>query len=242
MQQNTSFIKIAGGLVVFLIIAGILVFLIFRSVQKMTSPQTSQTTSGQTQTTTQTGQPQEEISQEASGTSSTPPIFSQATELEDELLSFETQAFKKSREWNPQSSICATTIKIPGDLTRELLVYTFIFCAPNQPYYFTMNFNTEGQSLRALVWKTDYLNQSLLPISFETQYKKATQFVKALEIAEQNGGQNFRNSNPNSSITMNLYKSGPNNYLYWFIEYKTQDGSDQLKKQVDAINLQLVTE
>ncbi|MCX6812574.1 MAG: hypothetical protein NTW79_03055 [Candidatus Berkelbacteria bacterium] len=88
--------------------------------------------------------------------------------------------------------------------------------------------NTSGKFLRALVPKTDYLgtlsaiNRSFWKINY----------VFALQIAEKNGGQDFRNLKTITDVDLTLKNGGPNSWLYWYVTYNA--GADVKTVQIDA--------
>jgi len=225
MRQNASFLKLAGIVILVLALILVAVLMIFRN--KKTTTSTEETTTDQTTTET--------------NTSTLTTILDQSTETQNQFSSFETKAYNKAKEWKSSASLCAVSIKLTGDLNPQSITYSFIFCTSQEKnYYFNINYNTEGQFLRALVWQTDYLQPDLPPIGYES-FKKAD-FPQALELTEQNGGQIFRSTNTQSTITLNLYRSGNKNYLYWFVKYESQDGVDQLNKKIDVYSGQIVSE
>ena len=235
MQQNTAFLKLTGLGLLVLILISVGTFLLLRSKQK-----TSETTSGpkeskQEESADQTGQ---ETTQTPSSIQVGETILNRSSQTAQQFSDFEQQAFKQARKWKNNASICAASIKIGADLNPNNLTYSYIYCAPEEKtFYFNINFNTQGQFLRALVWQTDYLKPDLSII--RRKYLKLT-LPEALELAEQNGGNSFRTTHPQCLITMNLYHGGRNNYLKWFIQYEDRVTADQLIKIIDAYSGELV--
>lgn len=228
MRSGSSFLKLAGVGVLVLILGVMGVLLLLRN-------RTSQTT-----TTSTSSQTESETTQRQNTISAAPTVLEQTNSVNSQFQEFEQQAYSFASKWKKSVSLCAASIKITADLNPNNLTYSYIYCTPQEKnFYFNINFNTQGQFLRALVWQTDYLKPNLLQIN--RKFLKLS-LVEALGLAEQNGGAAFRASHPRGLITLNLYRSEPNNYLYWFVQYEDPLSPDQLIKKIDAFSGKLVSE
>jgi cytoskeletal protein RodZ len=98
----------------------------------------------------------------------------------------------------------------------------------------TLN-NTNGNFIRALVPKEDYAGS--LQVVNTSLWK--FNFVTALQLAEKNGGMDFREQNLKfSGVKIALKHSGSNNWLLWIVEYQAPDNTKTI--QVDANSGKLV--
>ncbi len=229
MRSSSSFLKIAGVgfLILILITIGVLILL------RRQQPTTQTPTTSSPQPTNSSTTNQQTLSVNTT-------VLDQSTTVNSQFNQFEQQAYEFASKWNKNASLCAASIKMTADLNPNALTYSYIYCAPeNKTFYFNINFNTQGQFLRALVWQTDYLKPDLLKIN--RKYLKLT-LTEALGLAEQNGGSSFRASHPQAVITLNLYRAQPKNYLYWFVQYEDTLSPDQLVKKIDAYTGELVSE
>jgi len=230
MRSSSSFLKLAGIGILVLILAVVGVLLLLRNRNSSTT-----STPEAIETTTESSSEQSNLN-----ITSTPTVLDQANTVSSQFQQFEQQAYEFASKWKKSASLCAASIKMTADLNPNNLTYSYIYCTPeDKSYYFNINFNTQGQFLRALVWQTDYLKPNLLKIN--RQYLKLN-LTEALSLAEQNGGSAFRSSHPEGIITLNLYRADPKNYLYWFVQYEDTTSPDQLIKKIDAFSGKLVSE
>lgn len=225
-QNNKSFLKWAliGVLVlVFLIIGG---YIYIRN-RNASTPTNTSTTATDNSILNTTNTPTTNTAVSASSIISSTDETASAT-----FNGFETQGYTKAKVWNNAATLCAASVKISSDLSTQGMTYSYVYCAAaDQTYYFNINFNSQSQFLRALIWQTDYIKAGLSPVS--RTYLKIS-FFKALQTAETNGGQTFRSSHPQATITLNLYRGNPSNYNYWFIKYEDPTTPDTLAIQIDA--------
>ena len=90
--------------------------------------------------------------------------------------------------------------------------------------------------IRALVPKSDYLGNLQ---QMDTKYWKYN-YVTALQLAEKNGGQDWRSKNTLASVKLTLRHTGANNWLLWIVEYSSD--SDKLTVTLDANSGKVVTQ
>ena len=231
MRSGSSFLKVAavGLLILILLVVGAILLL-----RKKTTSQPATTTP--TETETQQNNSEENTTNNLTVTTT---VLDQATSLSQKFQDFEQQAYEHARQWKQSASLCAASIKMKADLNPATLTFSYIYCtSEDKTFYYNINFNTQGNFLRALVWQTDYLKPNLLKIN--RRYLKLS-FVDALSLAEQNGGAAFRSGHPEAIVTLNLYRAEPKNYLYWFVRYEDTLSPEQLIKKIDAYSGELVS-
>lgn len=149
---------------------------------------------------------------------------------------------KKAGEWSNGAVLYAVSVKIPSTLSASEVVEVYTFGAPASPYdWWTISISVRtGNYIRAVIPKEDYLGSNLIPIA--RQYWK-TNYVEALQVAEKNGGKEWRESKQEAvQINETLMHTDPNNYLYWVVDYQTLSGSDKLVIKVNANTGEVVKE
>lgn len=125
--------------------------------------------------------------------------------------------------WNKDAQLVMVSIKLPSDLSISNATETYTYGSPNDVYYWWTYSLSEfsGKTVRALVNKEDYLGTNVKPISINFW---RTNFIEAFQIADNNGGREFRQNNQNVSISETLSVSQPKGWLWWLVEYKTPLG------------------
>lgn len=102
--------------------------------------------------------------------------------------------------------------------------------------HFTVTFSQKSKKyIRAAIPKEDYLGE-LLPI--DQKYWKIN-YLAAFQIAEKNGGKDFREKYPKWEINLNLKRDEPKNWLYFIVEYKTKEG-DSVSFKINPMTSELV--
>jgi len=234
-QNNKSFLKWAliGVLMLIFLILGGYIYLKNRATN--TTTDTSQDTTTATNTTTDTTSQDTTDSSAANSNSILNQTDDEATAT---FNNYEKQAYTQAKNWNSAASLCAASVKISSDMSTQGITYSYIYCTKSdKTYYFNINFNSEGDYLRALIWQIDYIKAGLGVIN--RKYLQVS-FYKALETAENDGGSTFRSSHNQSNITLNLYRREPNNYNYWTVQYEDRETPDKLEKQIDASTNEII--
>lgn len=132
--------------------------------------------------------------------------------------------------WKNDAALFAYQIKIPYDFEPLSVIETFIFGSPAEAqYWYTYSINSEGKSIRSLVFKRDYIGENISPVQ-ENFWNKS--YIEAINIAEENGGEDFRTKNQNAQINMVLSQSQPKNWLWWVVIYQGSDSD--LKVRISA--------
>lgn len=152
--------------------------------------------------------------------------------LQSEKLNF---ANKKANDWQSNSKLVAVQVEVPSSLRKENVSTRYIYSSPSVNYYYwTIAISADNTSyIRALIPKEDYLNSNL-DIILNDFWK--FNYVQALQIADENGGSDWRETNNLGQVTMVLSRGQPNNYHYWNIEYVAVDEDGQ---RIDSNNFKL---
>lgn len=127
----------------------------------------------------------------------------------------------KAVEWQKNAQFVFLQISISSDLNLKKITETYTYQAPSENYYlWTANIDLEGNFLRALIPKTDYLSDQKLK-QINIKYWNAN-WIKAFQSAEASGGKEFRDQYGDElEIYANLGYLGPKNFLAWEIKYRS---------------------
>jgi len=126
----------------------------------------------------------------------------------------------KAQEWKEDAVLVSIAIKLPYDLAVNASNDTFIFgSASDSANWWSFSISEkDSRYIRAIIPKEDYLGTNVQPVNMS--YWKMN-YGQAFQLAEANGGQAFRNVNPNTTVTATLHHTQPRNWLWWEIEYKS---------------------
>jgi len=115
---------------------------------------------------------------------------------------------------------------------------TYVFDSPSVPnLHFTFTISQKSkQFIRAAIPTEDYLGSGLLPI--DKQYWKLN-YVSALQIAEKEGGKDFRDRYLYWTVELNLKRGEPKNWLYWDVKYQER-GGDSLSVRINPYTGEVV--
>jgi len=144
-------------------------------------------------------------------------------------------ATKYAIEFTPDFKISVVEVNIGADMKKESIVTRYAFSTAkdtrNNWVYTTDQSN--GSFLRALIPKADYLGE-IVPINISLwKYN----YISALQLAEKNGGKDWRSNNTLQEITAILKESADLKKLYWTLEYKSADSS--YVSVIDATTLEI---
>jgi hypothetical protein len=96
--------------------------------------------------------------------------------------------------------------------------------------------NSDNRFVRSKTVKSDYIGN----VSKINRTYLKNNYVTALQIAEKNGGKEFRESNTISEVRLTLKNTSTKLWLYWFVKYVS---SSEIKEyQIDASTGALATE
>lgn len=148
-----------------------------------------------------------------------------------------TLAKQKAAEWKSDAQLYDLIIKLPRDLSLNNATETYVFGSPKEPNYWWIFAISEssGKYLRSLVYKTDYLGNTLNPIP-EKYWQ--TNYLQALQAADRYQGSAFRSANSDTEVTVSLSQGEPKGWLWWTVEYKAPDGNS-LKIRVHPVDLNI---
>jgi hypothetical protein len=153
------------------------------------------------------------------------------------ILTNASQARLKANEWRNNSQMVYYSVKLPRDLRLNNATESFVFGSSSEPNYWWVYSLAEssGIFLRSLYYKTDYLGNTIQPIP--DKYWKSN-YIQAFQKAETYQGKAFRDANPNTDVTINLFVTNPNSWLWWNVEYKSTNGKT-LKVRVHPSELKI---
>jgi type II secretory pathway pseudopilin PulG len=144
----------------------------------------------------------------------------------------------KAKEANLKYQLAALEIEMPGTLLPNTGNDRYVYTADNDKsnnWTITISQSTSNY-LRAIIPKDDYLG-SLQPIN---QGLWKFNYVTALQIAEKNGGKDWREKNSPTSLKLTLRHKPPKNWLTWTVEYSTD--KETFSKDIDANSGQIIEE
>lgn len=135
------------------------------------------------------------------------------------------QAEISALAWQKDAQLMLVSVKLPSDLSLNNSTNTFTYGSENVfDYWWTYSLaESSGKTVRALVNKDDYLGNNVKPIN-KTYWR--TNYIEAFQIADNYGGKEFRQNNPNTAISLTLSVSEPKGWLWWLVEYKTPLGEN----------------
>lgn len=142
--------------------------------------------------------------------------------------------------WKPDASLAAVSVKLPANLGLNNSTETFTFGSATD----TLNWwsisiaESTGKFIRAIIPKTDYLGTAPTPIN--VAFWK-TNYLEAFQLAEANGGKDFRKNNTDVDVTLTLMNSEPKGWLWWVVDYKTPSGNS-LKVRINPNDKSIVDE
>lgn len=155
------------------------------------------------------------------------------TEIQKEL----DLASQKAIAYNSKEALSALEITIPGDLVPRSGNVSYVYdSADDQNNHYVVNIDQATQAyLRAVIPKEDYFG-NLTGINLKSW---RLSYIEALKVAEQNGGQDFRNNNELQELRLVLKNGDPKGWLYWTVQYKSQGNG--FEAQVDAFSGRFVS-
>jgi len=136
----------------------------------------------------------------------------------------------KAKEVNSNYQLAVVEVDLPASLALNSGNDRYLFVTDKDKtnnWVITLSLET-GNFIRSLIPKDDYMGN---PQVMNTKLWKFN-YVTALQIAEKDGGEAWRESNTLESVTLVLKHTDPNNYLTWSITYQGKGSS--LFKKIDA--------
>ncbi|MBI4023189.1 hypothetical protein HY375_03445 [Candidatus Berkelbacteria bacterium] len=147
------------------------------------------------------------------------PTFEHDAALDRHLASATAAAL----EWQSDAVLHYVSVELPASLARDSGNEVYVFGSEQDAanwWTYSLSQATE-KFVRAIIPKADFLGDQVIPIS--TQYWKMN-FAEALQLAEANGGADFRARQPGTRATLFLSQRAPRGWLWWTVEYKAPSG------------------
>jgi hypothetical protein len=160
------------------------------------------------------------------------------TTLDSQIKENLNLATSKALAWRSDAVLVYVQYKITS-LTPGEGMETYVFDSPSaKDVHYTVTISQKSKNfIRAVIPTEDYLGPGLLPIDFK--YWKLN-YASALQLAEKEGGKDFREKNLNWTIELNLKRGEPKNWLWWIVEYKTEEG-ESLSVQINPYSGEVLT-
>lgn len=132
-------------------------------------------------------------------------------------------ATNAAKGWREDAVLTYVSVELPASLKPDSGNEVYVFgSAADTNNWWTYSISQEtGKFVRALIPKEDYLGATLDPIN--TQYWNMN-YVEALQLAEGNGGSDFRSANAGTRATTFLSNRAPRGWLWWTVEYSAPSG------------------
>jgi len=145
-------------------------------------------------------------------------------------------ARSKAEEVDANNKLSAIIVELPSTLALNSGSDRYVFSSTKDTtnnWVITLDQLTLNY-IRATIPKTDYLGEV---IEIDTTLWKYN-FVTALQLAESNGGKEWREDNTLESAILTLKHGEPQNFLSWTIEY--DGGSSTFTRKFDATSGKLL--
>lgn len=126
----------------------------------------------------------------------------------------------KVKAWQQDAVLYHVSARLPADLDLGKVTEVYTYGTATDAYnWWTYNISGKtGKAVRAIIPKEDYLGTTLQPIPLRFWQSN---YIEAFQLAEANGGADFRASHSDASVTINLLVTDPSNYLWWSVEYES---------------------
>jgi len=144
----------------------------------------------------------------------------------------------KAAEADSKLQLGAIEIVLPGTLEVNSGSSYYIYTSASDTIYnWVISIsNSDNRFVRSKTVKSDYVGN----VSKINRTYLKNNYVAALQIAEKNGGKEFREANTTSEVRLTLKNASTKSWLYWFVKYVS---SSEIKEyQIDASTGALVTE
>lgn len=153
-----------------------------------------------------------------------------ANEMAESIKSQIALADKSALAADSKNQLSAVEIQLPGNLAQGSGNANYVYTSPNDRVFnWVMVISNASESfVRSKVYKSDYFGE--LTVINRNFWK--LNYVQALQLAEKNGGLDFRNYYETSSVRLVLKNSDPKGWLYWLVTY-TASGQNKMI-QIDA--------
>lgn len=149
------------------------------------------------------------------------------------------KANEEAKKINGNYTLAAIEIEIGQNLTQDEVLSRYIFITSKDTennWVYTVS-QTTASYIRALIPKSDYFGSTTEMNTKLWQYN----YVTALQLAEKNGGQDFREDNDITGIKLTLRHYGDNNWLMWIVRYDSESTNKTIYLDAssgDVLNLE----
>jgi hypothetical protein len=142
----------------------------------------------------------------------------------------------KAAEADKKLQLIAVEMIIPGALAISTGDVNYVYSSSSDKInnWVISISNSSGKFVRSRTPKEDYMGD--LKVIDRAFWQ--INYVSALQIAEKNGGLDYRNGTDVSQVVLTLKNAEPKGWLYWFVDYY---GPGNMKEvQIDAGNGSIV--
>lgn len=157
-------------------------------------------------------------------------------EVTDSIKSQADIADSNATSADSRNQLAAIDIQLPKSLAQGSGTTNYIYTSSaDRIYNWVISISNASEAfVRSKVYKNDYLGDLT---AINRDFWKIN-YVQALQIAEKNGGLDFRNHYDVSSVRLVLKNGDPKGWLYWYVTYTA---TDQVKSiQIDANSAAIV--
>jgi len=146
-------------------------------------------------------------------------------------------ADSKAAEVDKKLQLSAIEVDLPASLAKSSGETYFVYSTPNDNVdnWVISISNSANSFVRSWTVKDDYLGNVTV---INRDYLK-NNYVAAIQIAEKNGGKDYRQKNTLTGMKLILKNGEPKSWLYWFVTYSSNSEAKQF--QIDASTVALVS-
>ncbi len=131
------------------------------------------------------------------------------------------EADQKAKIWRNDAQLVHFSAKFGAGYKIDAVTETYSYGSPTEAYdwwTYTISQKT-GKKVRALIPREDYLGSTMAVIP--KNHWKAN-YIEAFQLAENNGGSQYRAANPDAQVTASLSVGEPKSFLWWSVEYSSE--------------------
>ena len=153
-----------------------------------------------------------------------------------------TKAQTQALVWKKTAQFVFLKVQIPENLNPKQVTETYVFDSADSPLmYWTIGYDLDGNSIRALIYKADFLQDETLK-KINTQYWQ-TDWLTSFQKADKAGGKEFRDKYKDDlDITANLTYDQTTSFLSWVITYTSISTKDTKTIKVNANTGEIIKE
>lgn len=132
-------------------------------------------------------------------------------------------ATNAAHDWRADAVLTYASVELPASLKIDSgnEVYVFGSAADTENWWTYSISQTTNKFVRALIPREDYLGGRLDPVNIEYWNMN---YAEALQLAEKNGGSDFRLANSGARVATFLSQRAPRGWLWWTVEYTAPSG------------------